>query len=295
VSAAKKGLGRGFESLIPIDLIDDSFDPTATEDQQVSELRHIPIGEIRADPDQPRRTFDEEALAELTESIREHGVLQPIIVTRSGEGYQIVAGERRYRASKRAGLATVPAIVRSMSDQKKLELSLIENLQRQDLNAIETATAYVKLRDQFNLTNEEVGKRVNKSSSAVQNTARLLKLPKEVRTLVAEGKLTEGQVRPLISWDEAFVMEIIPRILAEDWSARKVEQYVVNAKNDRARSTQEPEAAPAEARHEARVDSLKARLATDVAIRVNSKGAGRIIINFKDDADLERLQKLLSE
>lgn len=292
MSAAKKGLGRGFESLIPVDLIDDSFDPTATQDHQVSELRHLPLDQVQPDPDQPRRTFDEEALAELAESVREHGVLQPIIVTQKGNTYQIVAGERRYRASKRAGLDTIPAIVRSMSDQKKLELSLIENLQRRDLNAIETATAYVKLRDQFNLTNEEVGRRVNKSASAVQNTARLLKLPKEVQTLVAEGKLTEGQVRPLIAWDEAFVMEIIPRILAEEWSARKVEQYVVNAKRDRA---QPVETEPVVAQHEGRVESLKQRLHTDVAIRVNSKGAGKIIISFKNDDDLERLQKLLSE
>lgn len=289
----KKGLGRGFESLIPVDLIDDTFDPTATQDHSVSELRHLPLDEVQADPDQPRRLFDEEALAELTESVREHGVLQPIIVTKQGNGYQIVAGERRFRASKRAGLATIPVIVRSMSDQKKLELSLIENLQRRDLNAIETATAYAKLRDQFNLTNEEVGKRVNKSASAVQNTARLLKLPKEVQLMVAEGKLTEGQVRPLIAWDEAFVMEVIPKILAEEWSARKVEQYVVNAKNDRKRPVQQ--AASADAHHEARIASLKQRLHTDVAIRVNSKGAGKIIINFKNDDELERLQKLLGE
>jgi ParB family chromosome partitioning protein len=293
MSGPKRGLGRGFESLIPVDLIDESFDPTATQDHNVSELRHLPLDQIQADPDQPRRTFDEEALAELTESVREYGVIQPIIVTKQGSGYQIVAGERRFRASKRAGLATIPVIVRSMSDQKKLELSLIENLQRRDLNAIETATAYAKLRDQFNLTNEEVGKRVNKSASAVQNTARLLKLPKEVQVLVAEGKLTEGQVRPLIAWDEAFVMEIIPKILAEDWSARKVEQYVVNAKNDRKQPAQQSKSA--DAHHEARIESLKQRLRTDVAIRVNSKGAGKIIINIKNDDELERLQKLLGE
>lgn len=293
MTAAKKGLGRGFESLIPPDLIDDTFDPTATQDHNVSQLRHLALDQIQADPNQPRQLFDEESLAELTESIREHGVLQPIIVTKQGSAYQIVAGERRYRASKRAGLDTIPVIVRTMSDQKKLELSLIENLQRRDLNAIETATAYAKLRNQFNLTNEEVGKRVNKSASAVQNTARLLKLPKQVQKLVADGKLTEGQVRPLIAWDEAFVMEIIPKILAEDWSARKVEQYVVNAKADRKRPSQQTSST--DANQAARATAIKQRLNADVDIRMNSKGAGRIIINFKNEAELERLQKLLGE
>lgn len=292
--AQKKGLGRGFESLIPMDLLDDTFDTTKKIDEQVSELKNLSISDVKTDPEQPRRSFDIDALNELAESVREHGVLQPIIVTKVGGGYQIVAGERRYRASQIAGLETIPALVRTMSNQNKLEVSLIENLQRRDLNSIETATAYAKLRDQFNLTNEAIGKRVNKSQSAVQNTMRLLKLPKNVRELIAAGKLTEGQARPLISWDDEFVNAVVPRIIAEEWSARKVEQYVVNAKNGRNKT--EPQTVKQnESRHEAKIVSLRNRLKTDVNIRVNNKGAGTIVIKFTNEKDLERLQHLLGE
>ena len=289
-----RGLGRGFESLIPVDLLDDSFDTTKHIDEKVSELKNLKISEVTADPDQPRRTFDQDALNELAESVREHGVLQPIIVVKAGNGYQIVAGERRFRASQIAGLTTIPALVRTLTNQNKLELSLIENLQRRDLNSIETATAYQKLRDQFNLTNEAIGKRVNKSQSAVQNTMRLLKLPKNVREAIADGRLTEGQARPLVSWDEDFINEVVPRIIAEEWSARKVEQYVVNARNGKkepfAKTVKENESF-----HEAKIASLKGRLKTDVNIRVNNKGAGTILIKFTDEKDLDRLQKLLGE
>ena len=289
-----RGLGRGFESLIPTDLLDDSFDTTKRIDEQVSELKNLNISDLSADPDQPRRSFDQDALNELADSVKEHGVLQPIIVTKLNGGYQIVAGERRFRASQIAGLTTIPALVRSMTGQNKLEVSLIENLQRRDLNTIEIATSYQKLRDQFNLTNEAIGKRVNKSQSAVQNTMRLLKLPKSVRELIAEGKLTEGQARPLISWDESFVLAVVPRIIAEEWSARKVEQYVVNARNGK----QQPEpqtVTQTESRHEAKIVTLRSRLKTDVNIRVNNKGAGTIVIKFSDEKDLDRLQKLLGE
>jgi ParB family chromosome partitioning protein len=289
-----RGLGRGFESLIPIDLLDDSFDPTNQLDEKLSELKNLKISDVTADPDQPRRTFDQDALNELAASVREHGVLQPIIVTKTGGSYQIVAGERRFRASQIAGLETIPALVRTLTDQNKLELSLIENLQRRDLNSIETATAYQKLRDQFNLTNEEIGKRVNKSQSAVQNTMRLLKLPKNVCELIAEGKLTEGQARPLISWDEAFINEVVPRIIAEEWSARKVEQYVVNAKNGKNHPKVQT-VKDNESRHEQKIVTLRDRLKTDVNIRVNNKGAGTIVIKFTNEKDLDRLQKLLGE
>lgn len=294
MSAAKKGLGRGFDSLIPTGLLDDSFDPTATQDEKVSELRTLPLSQIKADPEQPRRTFDEEALAELAQSVKEHGVIQPIIVIKAGAQYQIVAGERRYRASKLAGLTTIPAIIRTLTDQNKLELSLIENLQRRDLNVIETATAYAKLRDQFNLSNEQIGDRVHKSPSAVNNTMRLLKLPKDVLALVAEGTLREGQVRPLISWDEAFIQAIIPKIIAEEWSARKVEQYTVNAK--KSHKTDGPAVQPiTEHAFEQHVATLKKRFNTDIAIRVNAKGAGKIVFNFKNEEELERLRSLLGE
>lgn len=306
MSAAKKGLGRGFESLIPTDLIDDSFnpnnsmyDPTAQQDEKMSQVRTLAVSAIQANPDQPRRTFEKEALEELAASIKEHGIIQPIVVTPKGDSYEIVAGERRFRASKMAGLGEVPAIIRSMTDQNQLEISLIENIQRRDLNSIETATAYAKLRDQFNLTNDQIAKRVHKSPSAVINTMRLLKLPKEVVALIAEGELTEGQARPLIGQDSDLIAKIIPRIITEGWSARKVEQYIVSVKDGAQNASSaeskdiSAEAAEAEARRQTLIDSLKNRFATKVNIRTNSKGAGKIVIDFKDQQEFERIKKLL--
>ena len=187
---AKKGLGRGFDSLIPTDLFDDSFDPTVGDDNKLSQLRELSLSDIDPDPDQPRRHFDESAMAELVASIKHHGVLQPIVVTKQKNRYVIVAGERRYRASKKAGLSTISALVRSVSNQQKLELALIENLQRHDLNAMETATAYAKLRDQFNMTLEEIGQSVGgRSVSAISNTLRLLKLDPAVQQAVAKNRI----------------------------------------------------------------------------------------------------------
>lgn len=296
MSAAKKGLGRGFESLIPTDLIDDSFnpnsayDPTAQQDERVSKEATLPLEKLQANPDQPRQTFDKDALEELAASINEHGIIQPIVVTPKGEGYEIVAGERRYRASKLAGLTEVPVIVRSMSDQTQLEISLIENIQRRDLNSIETATAYAKLRDQFNLTNDEIAKRVQKSSSAVINTMRLLKLPAEVIALIAEGQLSEGQARPLIGQDKDFIVSLVPRIVTEEWSARKVEQYLVNLKNSEKGVTKDTAEVSA---YEPTLESLRSRLGTGVHIRVNSKGAGKLTIDFKNQEEFDRIKNLL--
>lgn len=290
----KKGLGRGFDSLIPTELLDESFDPTASQDDQVSDLRAIKITEISADPDQPRRYFDEVGLDELAASIKEHGILQPIVVTPKNGGYQIVAGERRYRAAGKAGLEKVPALVRTLSNQHKLELSLIENLQRRDLNVLETATAYLKLRDQFNLTLDEIGQRVGgKSVSAISNTLRLLRLPESVREALLEGKLREGQARPLVNLDPAVIEEILPQILKEEWSSRKIEQFIVqlkkSAKTPEADKPKKIEQLP----YEDTTKRLVKRLATDVSVKTNAKGAGQIIIRFKSDDEFQRLQKLL--
>ena len=181
-----KGLGRGFESLIPTDLVDEEFDLTATEDKKSSELKYLKITEIVRDEEQPRREFDQSALDALAASIKEHGVLQPIVVTKEDGKYKIVAGERRWRASKIAGLDKIPAIVRTLDSQNRLELSIIENAQREDLNAIELATAYAKLQTQFNLSAEEIGAKVGKSEQSVSNTMRLLTLPDNVKKVMVK-------------------------------------------------------------------------------------------------------------
>lgn len=292
--SVKKGLGRGFSSLIPTDLIDESLDPTASQDSRVSQLRELRIDDVQPNPDQPRRMFDETALDEMAASIKEHGVLQPIVVVQKAGAYIIVAGERRYRASKQAGLETIPALVRTLSDQHQLEVSLIENIQRRDLNVLETATAYLKLKDQFNLTLDEIGARVGgKSVSAISNTLRLLRLPESVKKALNEGKLKEGQARPLIGADNEVIEAVLPKILAEEWSARKIEQFIVDLKNTEREKAEVSEKQVPAPQYEAAAAGLTKRLNTKVQIRSNTKGAGQIVINFKSEDELQRIQNLL--
>ena len=225
-----KGLGRSFESLIPTELIDDEFDPTAAEDKKESKLKELKLDDIIRDEGQPRRDFDKGALEALAASIKEHGVLQPIVVTKEEGKYKIVAGERRWRASKIAGLTKIPAIIRTLDSQNRLELSIIENAQREDLNAIELATAYAKLKNQFNLSAEDIAAKVGKSESSIQNTLRLLNLPDDVKKTMVKEKLPEGIMRPLVSKDEAEIHKVLPKIIKEGWTARKVERYFAKNK-----------------------------------------------------------------
>lgn len=223
-------LGRGFESLIPTDLIDDEFDLTVDEEKNSSNLTELELDELVRDEGQPRKEFNSAALKMLADSIREHGILQPIVVVKEGEKYKIVAGERRWRAAGMAGLEKVPVIIRTLDAQNRLELSIIENAQREDLNAIELATAYAKLKAQFNLSVAEIAKRVGKSESSVINTMRLLNLSDEAKRMMREHKLSEGVMRPLVSADEELVAKVLTKIIEEDWTARKVEQYMAEHK-----------------------------------------------------------------
>lgn len=225
-----RGLGRGFEDLIPTELVDEEFDPTASEDAKTSQLVELKLSEIVRDEDQPRKDFGEVELTALANSIKEHGVLQPIVVVREEGKYKIVAGERRWRAAKLAGLKDIPAIVRTLDAQNRLELSIIENAQREDLNPIELATAYAKLGTQFNLTEEEIAIRVGKSKASVVNTLRLLRLPESVKKAMVEHGLREGVMRPLVTAEPALAEEILPKIIAEDWTARQVERYMAEHK-----------------------------------------------------------------
>ncbi|TAL14899.1 ParB/RepB/Spo0J family partition protein [Patescibacteria group bacterium] len=294
--SVKKGLGRGFESLIPMDLMDESFDPTSKQDEQVSELRQIKLSQIVADPDQPRKQFDVGALEELADSIREHGIVQPIVVVPKGEGYQVVAGERRYRAAKLINLEKIPALVRTLSDQHKLEISLIENLQRKDLNAMEAATAYAKLRDQFNLTFEQIGKRMgNKSVSAISNTIRLLSLPLAVRTALREGKVNEGQMKPFVGVKDDLVESILPRIIREGWTARFAEQYAANLRQSGIKDAKSAPGIVVESRFEPDMRRLSKHFQADIRIKTGMKGDGQIIIKFKDEKEFRRIEEMLEK
>ena len=219
------GLGRGFDALIPTDLVDEDFDLTALEDKKSSELKQLKLKEVFPDEEQPRRDFSPEAIDALAASIKEHGVLQPIVVTKEDGKYKIVAGERRWRAAKIAGLDKIPAIVRTLDSQNRLEISIIENAQREDLNPIELATAYAKLKSQFNLSDEDIAAKVGKSEITIQSTIRLLNLPDDIKHIMVKDKLTEGVMRPLVNRDEETIRKLVPKIVEEGWTARKVERY----------------------------------------------------------------------
>lgn len=279
-----KGLGRGFESLIPTELIDDEFDPTAAEDKKTSELKQIKISEIVRDEEQPRREFDEDAINALAQSIKEHGVLQPIVVTKEDGKYKIVAGERRWRASKIAGLDKMPAIVRTLDSQNRLELSIIENAQREDLNAIELATAYAKLKNQFNLSPKDIAAKVGKSEGSVQSTMRLLNLPDDVKKTMVKEKLSEGVMRPLVSRDETTIKKVLPKIIKEGWTARKVERYFAEHKKKSSTALMKRDL------YRKDEDALSNKY--DVAARISGRS---LTFKCKSEKDLKELIKRLND
>ena len=293
---AKKGLGRGFSSLIPTEMIiDEKIDSELGLEYDKNQLEELKISDISPDPEQPRRHFNKEKLEELANSIRIHGVLQPIVVVRKNSKFLIVAGERRYRASKLAGLERVPAVVRELSDQNRLELSLIENIQRDNLNVLEMAEAYLKLREQFNLTAKEIGERVGgRSESAVLNTLRLLKLPQIVKDYIISGKLKEGQARPLLKIDEETIKKILPKIIEENWSSRKIEQFLVNYKKQ-IEESKKVEPKKVNNPFEKTVKHISKKLSADVDIKTSARGSGKIVIKFKSEEELKRLEKILSK
>ena len=293
---AKKGLGRGFSSLIPTEMIiDEKIDSELGLEYDKSQLKELKISDISPDPEQPRRYFDKEKLEELASSIKIHGVLQPIVVIRKNSKFLIVAGERRYRASKLAGLEKVPAVVRELSDQNRLELSLIENIQRDNLNVLEMAEAYSKLREQFNLTAKEIGERVGgRSESAVLNTLRLLKLPQIVKDYIVSGELKEGQARPLLKIDEETIKKILPKIIEENWSSRKIEQFLVNYKKQ-IEESKKVEPKKVNNPFEKTVKHISKKLSADVDIKTSARGSGKIVIKFKSEEELKRLEEILSK
>ena len=279
-----KGLGRGFESLIPTDLVDEEFDLTASEDKTSSQLKQLKLDSVIRDEEQPRREFNQEALEALASSIKEHGVLQPIVVTKEDGKYKIVAGERRWRAAKIAGLDKIPAIIRTLDSQNRLELSIIENAQREDLNAIELATAYAKLQTQFNLSAEEIGAKVGKSEQSVNNTLRLLTLPDSVKKVMVKEKLTEGVMRPLVAKDEKTIKKVLPKIVKEGWTARQVERYVAMHK------PKSSTAAIKSIKQKKTEDALSAKFNAMVVINNQS-----LTFKCKSETDLENLIKILKK
>ena len=300
------GLGRGLGSLIPNEHTDES-------DGAV--LRDVEVGLIEPNPSQPRVYFDEESLAELSDSIREIGVLQPILLRKTENGrYQLIAGERRWRAARRAGLMTVPAIVRITDDMASVEQALVENLHRQDLTALEEAAAYQQLIEEFGLTHDQVATRVGKSRSAVTNTLRLMQLPLTIQHYVADGRLSAGHARALIgTTDRAYQEQLARRAVAEGWSVRAIEGAVKGRANpatvevddldgDDTSPTAEPrrgsDADPTPKLRPPGLLELEELLADHLDTRVQVALAGkkgRVTIEFADLDDLERIYRRMTE
>ena len=282
----KKHLGRGLDSLIPGN-IDPRLDPTARQDAQVSRTQNLFISDIRPNPEQPRRGIDKNQLAELTDSVKTHGVLQPIVVISQGSQYLIVAGERRWRAAKAAGLKTIPAIIRSFDDQAQLEVSLIENIQREDLSPLEMATALAKLNQQFNQSWEQIGKQLGKDKSTVANIARLLELPAPAKRALEQGKITEGHARQIIALkgDDKRQQELLDLIVRHSWNVRRAEQFVLAVKSGAADKKSAVRSSLSTTEETKR---LSKQLKTGVRLQKLAKG-GRLMIDYKDDKDLKRI------
>ena len=279
---AKHGLGRGLGALL-------SSSPTPTVETGASKVQEMAIDNIVANPRQPRKAFDNNSLHDLSVSLKRSGVLQPVVVRRHGQQFEIVVGERRWRAAKMAGLTHIPAIVREASDAETLELALVENLLREDLNPMDEAEAYQRLLTEFAWTQEDLGQRVGKDRSSVANCLRLLKLPELIQADLRAGRLTMGHARALLSLaSPAEQLKLREEILAHSWSVRATEEGVQRKQRQTPRKAGRRSAELA-----ALEDSLRESLATRVRL-VGSERAGRIEITYSSAEDLERLTELIT-
>lgn len=279
--AKKTGLGKGLDALFSASLVEEE----TNDNEMVYQLK---VSEIEPNKDQPRRIFDEDSLNELAESIKKYGVIQPIIVSKKDDYYQIVAGERRWRASKKAGLTEIPAIVREYDEQRNNEIALIENIQREDLNPIEKATAIRELLDKYNLTQQKLADKLGISRSGLANTVRLLNLQPEVIELVKEGKLTEGHCKALLGIDDPEKQYQAARYIVESGdSVREAEKQVRIKKktNPAVKNRYEPIYRDIE-------DSFRSFFGTKVKIDAKQR-SGKIIIQYSSNEDLERILGLV--
>lgn len=277
-----KRLGRGLDALIP------SLD--ISDEEKISQIK---LSDLRPNPYQPRKEFDASAIEELKKSIEEHGVIQPIIIRKSIRGYEIIAGERRYRASKEAGLTTIPSVIKDFTEAQVMEIALIENIQREDLNAMEVAVAYQKLMERFDLTQEELSLKVGKSRPHVANYIRLLHLPENVQEYVSRGTLSMGHARALLGIkDRKVLINLARKCIDEGLSVRQLEDLVkkiedVSRETKRSTVKKRPDIFLAQFE-----DRLQSNLGTSVKIKKGDK-KGKIEIEFFSNEDLERIMELL--
>jgi len=302
LSSQRKALGKGLHSLLPGRKSDPAA-PAASgppklpnEPEAPSDIRKLPIDHVAPNPDQPRRDFDQTALLELTQSIEREGIIQPIIVRNMGlNEYQIIAGERRWRAAKLAGLTEVPVIVRTADDQQVLELAIVENIQREDLNPIELALAFQRMASELGLSHDQIGHKTGKERTTVTNAVRLLQLPMEIRDLIASKKLSPGHARALLKFDDAQTqLDIAHRCIAEGWSVRQIEEFTrpaglpLRVKQPKAEPQLDPNV-------KAALSELERTLGTRVRILEGRGGKGRIEIEYYSAEDLSRIYDLIVE
>jgi ParB family chromosome partitioning protein len=282
--ANKRALGRGLATLLP-SRSEPAFDGPSPPSANPVEL---PVTSLVPNPFQPRRHFEPQALSELAQSIRSDGIIQPLVVRRRGENYELIAGERRWRAAQLAGLKNVPVYVQETPDDRMLEVALIENIQREDLNPMETAGAFEKLNIDLGLSHEEIGQRTGKDRATVSNFIRLLQLPAAVQDLVAQRKLSPGHARPLLrlTSPEA-VIKMAQQIVESEWTVRQVEKTLAGPAPGKKPSS--VPARPVDPNVRAAIDALESALGTRVRIVDNGKGKGRVEIDFFSQDDLDRI------
>ncbi|CAK6479887.1 ParB/RepB/Spo0J family partition protein [Peribacillus castrilensis] len=280
-----KGLGKGLNALL--------FNSGEISKDEI--VREIKLRELRPNPYQPRKSFRLEAIEELKQSIMEHGILQPIIARKSIKGYEIVAGERRYRAAKEAGLETVPVVVRELSEQQMMELAILENLQREDLNPIEEAAAYQTLLEKLEFTQEQLANRLGKSRPHIANHVRLLSLPEGIRRYISDGEISMGHGRALLGLKKKEMLKpVADKILKEGMNVRQLEQYIHQLNDTVSRETKPKKQEKKDIFIKQRETSLRERLGTSVTIK-QSKKKGKIEIEFFSKEDLERILNLIDQ
>ena len=288
--ATKKGLGRGLGALLDAN----SVIETTTEKEK--DVKKIKITQIEPNKTQPRRDFDEEKIEELAESIKEYGLLQPIVVKLNKNGfYTIIAGERRWRASRLAGLKEIPAVIKDVSEQTEKEITLIENIQRENLNSLEEAAGIKELIEEYGLTQEEVAKKIGRSRTAVTNILRLLNLPPEIQQLLKEEKISQGHARALLSLENSVLaLEVVKQVIAQEMSVRQLENYIASLKKVKKEKRPSREEIEIQRSIKALEETLSSELGTKIRI-INKKNKGKIEIPYSSTEDFERIIALIKK
>lgn len=283
---AARGLGKGLDALIPQETVPVKKENAKTKTKKGEGVEYVKISLVEPNPKQPRKTFDEDDLQELAESIGNDGIIQPILVQDRKDHYEIIAGERRWRASRIAGLKEVPVIVRDYTEEQILKISLIENMQRKDLNPIEEALAYKRLQDEFGRTQDEIAESMSKSRVAITNTMRLLNLTEKVQEMVVDERISSGHARALLAIEDPEEQyNIALKVFDEKWSVREIEKYIKN----RNKPKKDEKNTELDFIFTDLEEKLKIALGTKVAIHANDKEKGKIEIEYYSKEDLERL------